>query len=91
MWMRFVMAPGNLLLISGDGGFASTLMDVKRNYHNSMVAYNKGYVPKTMSYICYIFSSYGENFSSSREFPSVSVCNGFIFGHQNIINKEKKC
>lgn len=52
-WMRYVRGPRNLLLISGDGGFASTLMDVEIHSHNTMVAYNEHSVSGLISYVGY--------------------------------------
>ena len=53
MWMRFVTGPGNILLISGDRRFASTLMDLEKNVQNTMVAYNEGSMSQLMSYVGY--------------------------------------
>ncbi|KAG2308728.1 hypothetical protein Bca52824_028476 [Brassica carinata] len=52
-WMRYVRGPRNLLLIRGDGGFASTLMDVEIHSHNTMVAYNEHSVSDLISYVGY--------------------------------------
>ena len=41
LWMDVTRAPGNLLLISGGGGFALTLMDLEKFFHNAILTYNE--------------------------------------------------